>query len=263
MASLLTISPLASYPVVMVCANAGVASIGESQSKHGSVLGATERTWQWIFDVNVLGVVRTIRHVLEVVFAQQKASLKAGRPTRVCHVINTASVAGICSVAMGPYSASKHACTQITEALSMDLHQLGKSEQVKAHVLCPGIIRTDIVKRESPRPSSYQESPQTKMSIPAQALHEAMQELYFEHGMAPDALAEEAMRQIEAGRFYLICEPDTIANVRAGQQAEMRGKAIREGRAPRLFKLPEQVCLCCDSPSLSLSCSLASPSAPT
>lgn len=110
--------------VDLLCNNAGVA-----------VLGPPERIdmtdWQWILDVNVLGLVRGVRafvpHLLE-------------RGTG--HVLNTASVAGTWAYTWdsSAYITSKFAAYGFSEALARRLHPHG----VGVSVLCPGLVSTNL-----------------------------------------------------------------------------------------------------------------------
>ena len=110
--------------VDLLCNNAGV-----------PVLGPVERVdmadWQWILDVNVLGIVRGVR-------AFVPAMLERGRG----HVLNTASVAGIWAYSWdaAPYITSKFAAYGLSEAMARRLHPHG----VGVSVLCPGLVTTNL-----------------------------------------------------------------------------------------------------------------------
>lgn len=110
--------------VDLLCNNAGV-----------PVLGPVERVdmadWQWILDVNVLGIVRGVR-------AFVPAMLEQGRG----HVLNTASVAGIWAYSWdaAPYITSKFAAYGLSEAMARRLHPHG----VGVSVLCPGLVTTNL-----------------------------------------------------------------------------------------------------------------------
>lgn len=110
----------------IVCNNAGVNAYGYN------TWDAPPSTWEWIWRVNVMGVVNGIR-----AFAPQLIEADRGR------IINTASVAGLASApGIAPYAASKHAIVAISESLRDELHQAGSS--VGVSVLCPSLVATDI-----------------------------------------------------------------------------------------------------------------------
>jgi NAD(P)-dependent dehydrogenase (short-subunit alcohol dehydrogenase family) len=110
--------------VDVLCNNAGV-----------SVLGPPERAemadWQWILDVNVLGIVRGVR-------AFVPAMVERGDG----HVVNTASVAGTWAYSWdaGPYITSKFAAYGYSEVMARALRPHG----VGVTVLCPGLVSTNL-----------------------------------------------------------------------------------------------------------------------
>lgn len=111
-------------PVDLLCNNAGVA-----------VMGPAERVlmedWEWILQVNVLGIVRGIR-------AFVPGMLERGTG----HVLNTASIAGIWAYTWdnAPYITSKFAAYGLSEALARRLHPHG----IGVSVLCPGLVSTNL-----------------------------------------------------------------------------------------------------------------------
>lgn len=110
--------------VDVLCNNAGV-----------SVLGPPERVemkdWQWVLDVNVLGLVRGVR-----AFVPAMTARGAG------HVVNTASVAGIWAYSWdaAAYITSKFAAYGYSEVLARSLRPHG----VGVSVLCPGLVTTNL-----------------------------------------------------------------------------------------------------------------------
>jgi NAD(P)-dependent dehydrogenase (short-subunit alcohol dehydrogenase family) len=110
--------------VDLLCNNAGV-----------SVLGPPERVamedWEWILQVNVLGIVRGVR-------AFVPGMLERGTG----HVLNTASVAGIWAYTWdaSPYITSKFAAYGLSEALARRLHP----HDIGVSVLCPGLVSTNL-----------------------------------------------------------------------------------------------------------------------
>jgi NADP-dependent 3-hydroxy acid dehydrogenase YdfG len=110
--------------VDVLCNNAGVA-----------VLGPPERVamadWEWILQVNVLGLVRGVR-------AFVPAMVERGSG----YVVNTASVAGIWAYTWDatPYITSKFAAYGFSEALARSLRPHG----IGVSVLCPGLVTTNL-----------------------------------------------------------------------------------------------------------------------
>jgi NAD(P)-dependent dehydrogenase (short-subunit alcohol dehydrogenase family) len=87
--------------------------------------------WRRVLDVNLGGVVNGVQAVYRRMIAQGSG-----------HIVNTASTAGLVpsgrSVA---YSASKHAIV----GLSTSLREQARMHGVKVTVLCPGVVRTELL----------------------------------------------------------------------------------------------------------------------
>ncbi|MFN7287596.1 MAG: SDR family NAD(P)-dependent oxidoreductase, partial [Burkholderiales bacterium] len=122
--------------VHVVCNNAGVAA----PSLMTNAWQAPIADWQWILNVNLMGVLYGVRAFVPRMLEQGEEG----------HIVNTASVAGLLTGA-NPYHVSKQGVTCITEGLYRDLRRAGA--KVSASVLCPGLIRTDIMKAERNRPA--------------------------------------------------------------------------------------------------------------
>lgn len=127
---------LATFGAVhIVCNNAGVAP-------GGVVWENTTADWEWVLGVNVWGVIHGVRVFVPIMLRQDTP----------CHVVNTASVAGLLSVpAMGIYCVSKHAVVTLSECLYHDLAERGS--KIGVSVLCPAYVPTGIIDSERNRPA--------------------------------------------------------------------------------------------------------------
>jgi NAD(P)-dependent dehydrogenase (short-subunit alcohol dehydrogenase family) len=87
--------------------------------------------WQWVFDVNVLGVVRGIRAFLPHLLARGSG-----------YIVNTASVGGLFALTGegAPYIASKFAVVGLSESLALYCKPRG----IGVSVLCPGATDTNL-----------------------------------------------------------------------------------------------------------------------
>ena len=92
--------------------------------------------WEWIFNINVMGIARGVRaflpHMLErgsgyIINTSSSAGLVASQPAAV-------ALAGI------PYAASKFAVVGLSEGLYAYLYPRG----IMVSVLCPGIVATNL-----------------------------------------------------------------------------------------------------------------------
>jgi NAD(P)-dependent dehydrogenase (short-subunit alcohol dehydrogenase family) len=109
--------------VDVLCNNAGVVQFGP-------VCDAPQEDWDWLFGVNVWGVVNCVRSFVPVMRKQD-----AG------HIVNTASLSGTFAVpGLGVYTASKYAVMGISETMRMEL----KKDGIGVSVLCPGPVRSRI-----------------------------------------------------------------------------------------------------------------------
>ncbi|MFM0204039.1 SDR family NAD(P)-dependent oxidoreductase [Paraburkholderia fungorum] len=112
--------------VDILCNNAGV-----SWRPFRTILEATMTDWQFLFGVNLWGVV----HGLDVFLPRMR--LQPGEK----HIVNTASIAAVLPLAGHlPYSASKAAVASISEAAAEEL----APEGFGVTILCPGFVNTNI-----------------------------------------------------------------------------------------------------------------------
>jgi NAD(P)-dependent dehydrogenase (short-subunit alcohol dehydrogenase family) len=104
--------------------NAGVA--GGGRIEHTSL-----EDWQWLFDVNLFGVVRGTRAFVPMLKAQG-----SGR------IVNTASLAGLVHPpGMGSYNAVKAAVVAFSETTAHELAPFG----VACTAVCPSYFRTNLM----------------------------------------------------------------------------------------------------------------------
>lgn len=184
--------------VHVVCNNAGVSGIGRP------VWEMTKRDWEWVLGVNLWGVINGVRAFVPVLLEQD-----AG------HVVNTASLAGVTTGILGPYSVTKHGVVALSEGLHFQLAQRGAS--VGVSVLCPGWVRTRIGESDRNRPADIE---------PARALDpdiaESLRNL-LESGMEPSAVAGHVVDGIRAGRFYLLTHPEMSDGIRRRAEEVLAG----------------------------------------
>ncbi|WP_424216772.1 oxidoreductase (plasmid) [Streptomyces sp. BI20] len=103
----------------------------------GAIEETSDEAARELFDVNVFGVLNTLRATLPTLRAQ-----------RAGHVVNIGSVGGFATApAVGVYGASKFALEGISEALRGELAPLG----VRVTIVEPGGFRTDFLGKDSIR----------------------------------------------------------------------------------------------------------------
>jgi NAD(P)-dependent dehydrogenase (short-subunit alcohol dehydrogenase family) len=86
--------------------------------------------WQWVMNINVLGMVRMTPAFAPMMKAQKKAS-----------IINIASQAGITPISfMGSYNASKAAVVSFSETMHIELAK----DNIQVSVVCPSFFPTNL-----------------------------------------------------------------------------------------------------------------------
>ncbi|MFK8020501.1 MAG: SDR family NAD(P)-dependent oxidoreductase [Pseudomonadales bacterium] len=166
--------------------NAGVLVDGKSWER-------STRDWQWIIDVNVMGVIHGIRSFVPRMLAQGQA----GR------VINTSSIGGLLGggAYMAPYQGTKHMVTALSETLYQEL-QL-EDAPITASVLCPGEVITGIWESDRLRP---EEEHNVLASEAERQSHDQIAGSVAA-GLTPDHFAQLAFQGIEADKFWLLPQP--------------------------------------------------------
>jgi NAD(P)-dependent dehydrogenase (short-subunit alcohol dehydrogenase family) len=156
--------------------------------------------WQWVFGVNVMGVVNGLRAFVPMMLRQEEPA----------HIVNTASVAGLLAApAMGVYNASKHAVVGITETLYHDLRVA--RAPVGVSLLCPAFVRTGIADAERSRPAGLANAqPYTaSQKLAARQLNRAV-----EGGkLSADDIAAATFDAVRENRFYVITHPQIMPSV--------------------------------------------------
>lgn len=95
----------------------------------GTIEELTDKEVRDSFDINVLGTLNVVRHVLPIMRGQGTG-----------HIINISSIAGIApSTGWAVYGATKHAVIGLTEVLANDVKALG----IKITLIAPGAFRTN------------------------------------------------------------------------------------------------------------------------
>jgi NAD(P)-dependent dehydrogenase (short-subunit alcohol dehydrogenase family) len=106
--------------------NAGIEQLG-------TLVDFTEDQYRKLFDINVLGVLLSIKY-------EVPALLQSGGGV----IINTSSIVGhIAMPGAGLYVASKHAVEGITKAAALELAEQG----IRVNAIAPGAIATDMIDR--------------------------------------------------------------------------------------------------------------------
>ncbi|MCS6995697.1 MAG: SDR family NAD(P)-dependent oxidoreductase [Casimicrobiaceae bacterium] len=172
--------------------------------------------WQWLWSVNVMGVVHGIQS-----FVPRMLERARREPEYRGVIMNTASMAGLINAPlMGVYNASKHAVVSISETLEQDLRLV--TSQLRAAVLCPYFVPTGIAQSERHRPA-----PRDRMRTLSQELAQRQSERAVASAkVSARNVAERVFAGLEAGHFYLYSHPQALGAV------EERLRQLLTGQPP-------------------------------
>lgn len=187
--------------------NAGVGGAG------GLLWESSERDWQWVLGVNLWGVIHGVRAFVPIMLRQDCE----------CHVVNTASVAGLLSPQlMGVYNVSKHGVVALSETLFQDLRVA--NAKVGVSVLCPAFVPTGIHLSERNRPTDLtDDAPPTASQL---AARRASEKAVTSGKISAAQVAETTFDAIRENRFYILTHPKILPTV------ELRMQDVLQQRNP-------------------------------
>lgn len=159
--------------------NAGVAQSGP--------IDQTPLTdWEWIVDINLLGVVRGCKAFVPL-FKEQRSGW----------IVSTASMAGLIHPpGAAAYNATKAGVVSISETLRTELAPWN----IGVSVVCPAFVRTNLL--ESLRSST-------------QDAHRITTRLVTRARMGPEDIARIVKRDVEQGKFLILTNPEGRTAYRA------------------------------------------------
>ena len=168
----------------------------------GKTWECTQKDWEWVLGVNLWSVIHGVQVFTPHMIAQDTE----------CHIINTASVAGLIGGSTtAPYSVTKFGVVAYTENLFNDLAT--ENLKVSTSVLCPGFINTKIYDSGRNRPSTLSnndEQPSAEQLTNRKAFAD-----FLKQGMQPSELADIVFDGIREKRLYILTHDsfnDMISN---------------------------------------------------
>jgi NADP-dependent 3-hydroxy acid dehydrogenase YdfG len=152
--------------------NAGVAAGGRFEK-------IDMADWDWIWDINVKGVVRGCR-----TFTPDFKARGAG------HLVNVASLAGIMNLpAMSSYNVTKAAVVSLSDTLRLELEPYG----VHTTVVCPAFVRTNLGSR---------------LRSPDPAIGTLMDKLMSSSKVTAADVADQVFNAVARKRFLVLTHPE-------------------------------------------------------
>jgi NADP-dependent 3-hydroxy acid dehydrogenase YdfG len=135
--------------------------------------------WDWIWEINVKGVVRGCR-----TFVPDFKARGAG------HIVNVASLAAIMNLpAMSSYNVSKAAVLSLSDTLRLELEPYG----VHTMVVCPAFVRTSL---------------ETRLRSPDPAIAALMHKLMTSSTVTAEDVAEQVFDAVARQRFLVLTHKD-------------------------------------------------------
>jgi len=173
-------------PPYILCLNAGVGA-------GGSISESSVLDWEWVLGVNLWGVIYGLNTFLPFMEDNNNG-----------HIIVTSSIAGHLSYPnMGVYNASKHAVLSIAETLCYELQE--KRSNVGVSVLCPGLVKTNILDSERNRPEILTSNVSLNEPDDQNTRKEAVREIY-NLALDPYSVADLVFKAVESKQFYIFTE---------------------------------------------------------
>ncbi|MFY7930816.1 MAG: SDR family oxidoreductase [Oligoflexus sp.] len=152
----------------MMVNNAGVAA-------HGAIDQAELEDWEWILDINLMGVVRGCR-IFAALFKQQGYG----------HFVNIASMAGLLHTPeMNSYNVSKAGVIALSETLRTEL----AADGIKVTVVCPGFFPTQLAE---------------SMRSPDPGIQRVVEKLFAKSKLKAHDIAAIIYREVAEGTFYVL-----------------------------------------------------------
>ena len=167
----------------VLCNNAGVVGTGDPWTGPMSV-------WEWVVGINLYGVIHGIRAFLPIMQEQGEG-----------HIVNTASVAGLLAMAgAAPYNVTKTGVVALSEGLFVELK--GTGSPVGVSVLCPGFVRTELMKQMT-WADRLGEQPAATSNPVGEFMDQILRD-GVESGISPAAVAAQVVSAIREGRFWIL-----------------------------------------------------------
>lgn len=158
----------------------------------GTVDDMTLDDWKWTLDVDLWSVIYGVRTFLPLMKEQGEG-----------HITATSSMAGLtCGPVLGAYHVAKHGVVALMDTVRIEL-KLAKSD-VRASVLCPGPIDTEIAYSDRLRPDGVETRENNKL-----------EDKFFQNlrnelagGMNPNDVGDMVLEAVENERFWILTHPN-------------------------------------------------------
>ena len=167
-----------------------------------SIWESTWEDWEWVIDVNLWGVIYGVKVFTPIMLAQDEES----------HIVNVASIGGLLTYhPSAPYQVTKHAVVGLTENLHTTL--IKQNSKVKTSVLCPGWVKTSILKSDRNRPPELQNEPGKRGDKRAALESYREMQAALDAGISIQEVADHLFKAIEDEELYILTHPEYLPNI--------------------------------------------------
>ncbi len=156
----------------------------------------TPEQWEWIFGVNIFGVINGIRALVP----RMKKHGETG------HVVNTASIGGLQvnpKLRNGSYAMTKYAIVAASEALALDL----QDSNLGVSVLCPALVATTLHASSQRRPA--------RLGGPYQRPGADLAKTWQSAGLSPDDVGNRVLDAVARKEFFIFTHEEPRAWIEA------------------------------------------------
>lgn len=206
--------------VHMLVNNAGVGGAPNPISS------GNEKDWQWVVDVNLMGVVNGAHTVIPLIEQHGEGGW----------IINVASMASFMPLpTASAYSATKAAVVAMSECWHLEL----KENNIHVSVLCPGFVKTRINLSQRNKQEQYQANEQEEQETPMKAALDKQMQDIIDAGAPPELIAQRVVEAIAAKELYIITHPNFLPIVK-GRFANISDSFKRAAESPLVAHLADQ-----------------------
>jgi len=179
----------------------------------GSTWDTPIKDWQWLYKVNVMGLVHGIKAFVPGMIKQDNE----------CRIINTASIAGLATVENSPaYVATKFAAVSLTEVLELQLQEA--KSKVKAYVVCPAIVVSDLNNCLRHRSADLYDADDPFYKCEDHSQRDAVGQMSMSLGLPTETAVTRILNGIEKDSFYILTHPEYSPLVGLRAQTILNGK---------------------------------------
>ncbi|MEM7091905.1 MAG: SDR family NAD(P)-dependent oxidoreductase [Actinomycetota bacterium] len=180
--------------VHVVCNNAGI-GIG------GAADEMSLDDWAWTLDVDLWSVIHGVRTFLPILKEQGEG-----------HITATSSMAGlVCGPVLGAYHVAKHGVVALMDTVRVELKMA--DSDVRASVLCPGPIDTDIVHSSARHRDDDATASMTEQATKLEDRFMTNLAGELAKGMDPAEVGDLMLDAIRNERFWVLTHPDDFIPV--------------------------------------------------